>query len=144
MMSNAEGPITELTKDEAWDFLRKRTMGRLAVSVAGQPDIFPINYFADETSIVFRTAPGSKLLEVTINAAVALETDSYSTQEAWSVVVKGNAVVLEKQADIYAAEALPLRSWVPTVKPVFVRVTPSEIHGRHFQLGPEPEPDFGA
>lgn len=141
-MSNDEGPITILSSDEAWDFLRKRTMGRLAVSVAGQPDIFPINYFADEDSIVFRTAPGSKLLEVTINAAVALEADAYGANEAWSVVVKGTAAVLEKQAEVYAAEALPLRSWVPTVKPVYVRVTPSEIHGRHFQLGPEPEPDF--
>ncbi|SFN91140.1 pyridoxamine 5'-phosphate oxidase family protein [Mycetocola miduiensis] len=141
-MSSIDEPITVLTKEEAWDFLRERTMGRLAVSVAGHPDIFPINYYADENSFVFRTAPGSKLLEVTINASVAFEVDSYSTTEAWSVVVKGEAAILEKQADIYAAEALPLRSWVPTLKPVFVRVTPSEINGRHFDLGPEPEPDF--
>lgn len=141
-MSNADGPISKLSEEEAWDFLRKRTMGRLAVSVAGHPDIFPINYFADDKFIVFRTAPGSKLLEVTINASVAIEVDSYSATEAWSVVVKGDAVVLEKQADIYAAEALPLRSWVPTLKPVFVRVTPAQISGRHFDLGPEPEADF--
>lgn len=141
-MSNADGPISMLSQEEAWDFLRKRTMGRLAVSIAGHPDIFPINYFADDNSIVFRTAPGSKLLEVTINASVAIEVDSYSAKEAWSVVVKGDAAVLEKQAEIYEAEALPLRSWVPTIKPIFVRVTPSEINGRHFDLGPEPEADF--
>ncbi|MET0934019.1 MAG: pyridoxamine 5'-phosphate oxidase family protein [Mycetocola sp.] len=141
-MSSNDGPITTLTNEEAWEFLRQRTMGRLAVSVAGNPDIFPINYYADDGSLVFRTAPGSKLLEVTINAAVAFEVDSHSATEAWSVVMKGTAEVLEKQADIYAAEALPLRSWVPTVKPVFVRVTPTEINGRHFDLGPEPEPDI--
>ncbi|MBG6237848.1 nitroimidazol reductase NimA-like FMN-containing flavoprotein (pyridoxamine 5'-phosphate oxidase superfamily) [Mycetocola sp. CAN_C7] len=141
MMSSDDGPITVLTKDEAWEFLRKRTMGRLAVSVAGHPDIFPINYYADDDSIVFRTAPGSKLLEVTINSSVALETDAYGPNEAWSVVVKGTAAVIEKQDDIYAAEVLPLRSWVPTVKPIFVRVTPTEVNGRHFDLGPEPEPD---
>ena len=141
-MTNDEEPIRVLSKDEAWAFLRQRTIGRLAVSVAGQPDIFPINYFADDSSFVFRTAPGSKLLEVTINGAVALETDVYSENEAWSVVVKGTAVVIEKQVDLYAAEALPLRSWVPTVKPVYVRVTPTEINGRHFNLGPEPQPDI--
>jgi uncharacterized protein len=140
-VSDNDESIIQLTKEEAWNFLRQRTMGRLAVSVVGQPDIFPINYCADDNSVIFRTAPGSKLLELTINGSVALETDSYSESEAWSVVVKGTAAVIEKQADIYAAEALPLRSWVPTVKPVFVRVTPSEITGRHFLLGPEPEQD---
>jgi nitroimidazol reductase NimA-like FMN-containing flavoprotein (pyridoxamine 5'-phosphate oxidase superfamily) len=140
-MSNDDEPITILSTAESWVFLRQRTMGRLAVSVAGHPDIFPINYYADDNSIVFRTAPGSKLLEVTINNSVAMETDAYSATEAWSVVVKGTATVIEKQADVYAAEALPLRSWVPTVKPVFVRVTPTEINGRHFALGPEPESD---
>jgi nitroimidazol reductase NimA-like FMN-containing flavoprotein (pyridoxamine 5'-phosphate oxidase superfamily) len=141
-MPNDDEPITVLTKEEAWEFLRRRTMGRLAVSVAGQPDIFPINYYADDDSLVFKTAPGTKLLEVTINNSVAVETDAYSGSEAWSVVVKGTAAVIEKQADLYTAEELPLRSWVPTVKSVFVRVTPSEINGRHFNLGPEPDPDL--
>ncbi len=139
-MSNDEEPIKVLTSDEAWGFLSNHTIGRLAVSVAGQPDIFPINYYADGRTVVFRTAPGNKLLEVTINSAVALEVDVYNTHEAWSVVLKGTATAIEKQAEIYAAENLPLKSWVPTVKPVFVRIAPSEIHGRHFTLGPEPDP----
>jgi uncharacterized protein len=142
MTSDTE-PIEILSRDEAWEFLRKRTMGRLAVSVGGQPDIFPINYYAGDSYLIFRTAQGSKLLEVTINGSVALEADAYGSNEAWSVVVKGQAEVLEKQADIYAAEALPLRTWIPTVKPVFVRVTPVEINGRHFHLGPEPDSDIG-
>jgi nitroimidazol reductase NimA-like FMN-containing flavoprotein (pyridoxamine 5'-phosphate oxidase superfamily) len=141
-MSRNDGPITVLTTDEAWEFLQHRTVGRLAVSVAGQPDIFPINYHAGEDFIIFRTAPGSKLLEMTINQSVALEADTYSEKEAWSVVVKGRAAVLDRQVDIYAAEALPLRSWVPTVKPVYVRVTPTEVNGRRFELGPEPDLDL--
>ena len=134
-------PITELDRDEAWKLLKGQTVGRLAVSVAGQPDIFPVNFHANDTSIVFRTAPGSKLLEVTINAAVAFETDAYDTDEAWSVVVKGTARVLEKQAEIFAAEAIGLRSWIPTLKTVFVRIVPTEVTGRRFQFGPEPEVD---
>ena len=132
-------PITVLDRDQAWTFLQSRTMGRLAVSVSGRPDIFPVNYHADSSSIVFRTAPGSKLLEVTINAAVAFETDHYDSDEAWSVVVKGTASVLDKQAEIFAAEALPLHSWVPTLKPVFVRIRPMEVSGRRFRFGPEPD-----
>lgn len=134
--------VTVLNRNDSWELLQRRTMGRLAVSVAGQPDIFPINYYADATSIVFRTAPGSKLLEVTINGAVALETDLYDRHEAWSVVVKGVATVLEGEAEIIAAEALPLWSWVATVKPIFVRIMPTEVSGRRFLFGPEPELDL--
>lgn len=132
-------PISVLDRDEAWQLLKGQYVGRLAVSVAGQPDVFPVNFHADDTSIVFRTAPGSKLLEVTINATVAFETDGYDADEAWSVVVKGTAHVLEKQAEIFAAEAIGLRSWIPTIKPVFVRIAPTEVTGRRFQFGPEPE-----
>ena len=88
-MATDRDPISVLNRDEAWKLLARRSVGRLAVSVSGQPDIFPVNFHADETSIVFRTAPGSKLLDVTINMAVAFETDGYDTDEAWSVVVKG-------------------------------------------------------
>jgi uncharacterized protein len=141
-MATDRDPISELDRDEAWKLLKGQSVGRLAVSVAGQPDVFPVNFHADDTSVVFRTAPGSKLLKVTINATVAFETDAYDTDEAWSVVVKGTAHVLEKQAEIFAAEAVGLRSWIPTVKPVFVRIVPTEVSGRRFQFGPEPEPDL--
>ena len=132
-------PISVLDRHESWKLLKGQTLGRLAVSVTGQPDIFPVNFRADDTSILFRPAPGSKLLEVTINDRVAFETDGYDIDEAWSVVVKGTARVLEGQAEIFAAEDLGLRSWVPTVKPVFVRILPTEVSGRRFQFGP-PEP----
>ena len=140
-MGTDEDPISVLNRAEAWKLLKGQTLGRLAVSVTGQPDIFPVNFHADDASIVFRTAPGSKLLEVTINDRVAFETDSYDIDEAWSVVVKGTATVLQDQAEIFAAEDLGLRSWVPTLKPVFVRIVPVEVTGRRFQFGPL-EPDY--
>ena len=34
----------ELDRDEAWKLLKGQTVGRLAVSVAGQPDVFPVNF----------------------------------------------------------------------------------------------------
>ena len=58
------------------------------------------------------------------------------------MVVKGRAHVLDKQAEIFAAEAIGLRSWVPTIKTVFVRIAPNEVTGRRFQFGPEPELDL--
>jgi hypothetical protein len=36
-------------------------------------------------------------------------------------------------------EEAPLRSWIATLKPLYVRVIASEITGRRFKFGPEPD-----
>jgi nitroimidazol reductase NimA-like FMN-containing flavoprotein (pyridoxamine 5'-phosphate oxidase superfamily) len=133
------GPVDDLSEAEAWALLDGATFGRLAVSVADQPEIFPVNFFADGRSILFRTAEGTKLLELTINSAVAFESDSHTEEEAWSVVVKGHATALERQEEIFAADQLPLTPWIPTLKYVYVRITPTEISGRRFVRSPEPD-----
>jgi hypothetical protein len=42
-------------------------------------------------------------------------------------------------AEIEEANELPLRPLVPTLKYIYVEVTPTEVTGRRFHLGPEPE-----
>ena len=56
----------------------------------------------------------------------------------WSVIIKGRAQVLSANADILAAEEAPLRPWIATLKPIR-RVIASEITGRRFKFGPEPD-----
>jgi uncharacterized protein len=132
-------PITELELDKCWEHLRANTLGRLAISVGDEIDIFPINYVVDGDTLVFRTAPGTKLLEVTIAQSVALEIDGFTANDAWSIVVKGSAVRLELQSEIDAADLLPLVPWIPTLKYTYVRITPTSISGREFVRGPEPD-----
>jgi uncharacterized protein len=94
------GGITELTADECWQLLRSHDLGRIAASAAGLVDIFPINYAVDDgMAVYFRTAPGTKLLELAINDRVAFEIDGANDTEAWSVVVKGRAERLERQSE---------------------------------------------
>ncbi|MDJ0351079.1 pyridoxamine 5'-phosphate oxidase family protein [Cryobacterium sp. PH29-G1] len=131
--------IRILTEDESWDALLSGDLGRLAVSVAGIPDIFPVNFIAADRRLVFRTAEGTKLLELTVNNHVAFETDGVGVEEAWSVVVKGTARILEKRSEIDAADQLPLRPLAPTLKYIYVEIVPTEIQGRRFQRGPEPD-----
>ncbi len=134
-----ESPIAALEPAEAWELLGSSTFGRLALSVRDAPEIFPVNYYADGSSVLIRTAQGTKLLELTINSTVAFEADGYTDTDAWSVVLKGTARALEKQSEIFAADATPLKPWIPTLKYVYVRIEPTEITGRRFQRGPEPE-----
>lgn len=132
-------PVIELPEDEAWDLLRVTTLGRLAVSAAGELDIFPVNYVVDESTLVFRTAPGTKLIELTVRSSVAFEIDGWTEHGAWSVVVKGTAEQLDRQDDIDRADALPLVPWIPTIKYRYVRITPTSITGRRFARAPEPD-----
>jgi nitroimidazol reductase NimA-like FMN-containing flavoprotein (pyridoxamine 5'-phosphate oxidase superfamily) len=126
--------INILDVDECWALLRSNEVGRLAVSIANRPDIFPINYVVDGQTIVFRTAEGTKLAGAVLGIAVAFEIDGYDTAsgETWSVVVKGGAVEIENMYELFDAQDLPLFPWNAAPKHRFVRIVPAEITGRRF------------
>lgn len=138
-MTTDEHPGENTSIDEAWRLLENTSFGRLALSVANQPDIFPINYLAHERKLLIRTNPGTKLAELTINDTVAFEIDGLAEDQAWSVVLKGTARILESQTEIDAVMDLPLTPWVQTLKYTFVEITPTSVRGIRFPLGYEPE-----
>ncbi|TFB54589.1 pyridoxamine 5'-phosphate oxidase family protein [Cryobacterium sp. TMT1-62] len=139
METNDLYPVQNLSEDDCWDLLISSSFGRLAMSISGEPDIYPVNFVSADRRLVFRTAEGTKLLELTVNNRVAFEIDGIGRSEAWSVVARGEARVLDKQAEIEAADQLPLRPLIPTLKYIYVEITPTRITGRRFQLGPEPD-----
>lgn len=140
MFEHADGnPVLELDDEHSWRLLEGTQHGRLVVSVAGEPDIFPVNYVTSGRKVYLRTAPGNKLAQLTINATVLFETDGITSDEAWSVVLRGKARVLSNSAELAAVEGLGLKSWVPTLKDFYVEIEPLSVSGRHFQLGEEPE-----
>ena len=134
-------PMEELEASECWALLSDAKVGRLAIAIAGHPDIFPINYVVDEhhdqgQSIVFRTAPGTKLAGAVLGRSVAFEIDGYEPERgvAWSVVVKGTAHEIEQMYDYVAAQDLPLFPWHAAPKPDFVRIQPELVTGRRFTV----------
>ncbi len=135
----AEDAVIRLDEETSWRRLGTQALGRLVTRVGDVLDIFPVNHVVDGRSIVFRTAEGSKLFELTVNDEVLFEVDDYTDDEAWSVVVRGRATRLETSDEVTAADALPLRPWTPTVKYNYVRVVPSQVSGRTFRRGPEPD-----
>lgn len=134
-----DSPILVLDDDQCWRLIEGTRHGRLVVIVGGEPDIFPVNYAVSGRKLYLRTAPGNKLAELTINAKVLFETDGILADEAWSIVLRGTARVLDQSADIAAAEALGLKPWVPTLKDFYVEIEPTTVSGRHFQFGEHPE-----
>ena len=138
-------PVTAMSEGECWAELSSRTLGRLATSVDGCPDIFPVNFVVQRRTILIRTAEGTKLASATINVRVAFEADDHDVAQGWSVVVKGNAHVLSSSEELANAERAQVLPWVLTPKQRFIRIEPTEISGRRFQFGIEPEVlyDFG-
>ena len=137
-------PGTEaLSDDECWALLDATSVGRLAISIADKPDIFPINFVVDDGSLVFRTGAGTKFAAAALLHEVAFEIDGYepSNRTAWSVVVKGRANEVERMEEVFAADDLPLFPWAAHPKPNFVRITPREVTGRRFHVVDEVTPD---
>ena len=133
MVSEWENPVSELDEDESWQLLSRHEVGRLATTAGGILDIFPITYVVDNQSIVFRTGPGTKLVELTINDQVVFEIDHYDEREGYSVIVHGTAEQLDSIADIDYAQTLPLPSLFPTERPRYVRINPTRVSGRKFR-----------
>lgn len=131
-----EPPIEELPDAECWQLLRDQDVARLAVDIAGHPDIFPINYLVDDATIVFRSGPGTKLAGAVLNRHVAFEIDGEGPGDdhMWSVVVKGDAVEVTGMEERFIADNLPLYPWVESPKTSIVRIHPTSITGRRFAV----------
>lgn len=127
--------MTILDEDLCWNLLRSADVGRLAVAIKDQPDIFPVNFVVDHGTVVFRTAEGTKLAAAVLGRAVAFEVDGLDREvgEAWSVVIKGKATELHRMIEIFEATDLPLFPWLTSPKPRFVRIVPESITGRSFR-----------
>ncbi|MDP4960605.1 MAG: pyridoxamine 5'-phosphate oxidase family protein [Mycobacterium sp.] len=133
-----ENPVRVLCDDEAWDLLSGVALGRLVTAGGGQVEIFPINFVAQDRSVLFRTAEGTKLFGAVMNDSVLFEADDHTDAGGWSVVIRGTARVLSTAADIREADRAQLVPWIPTEKLRYVRITPNDVSGRHFRFGPEP------
>ena len=131
--------VVELDTAECWNLLATESLGRLATTVGGSPDIFPINYYAADGKITMRTGEGTKLSELVVNPSVAFEADHVEGGGAWSVIAHGTARVLVNSGEIAAADELPLTPWIPTLKYDYVVIDVAKISGRRFLFGPEPQ-----
>ena len=137
MVKNIRTGLEELTIDECWNLLGNKTVGRLAVSINNQPDIFPVNYRVDNETIVVRSAAGLKLAAATLGTAVAFEVDALDDMRhaGWSVVLKGPAGELNDLGDVLEAEALKVEPWAEGSRERYFRITPEHVTGRRIPGG---------
>jgi len=118
--------------EECLRLLEAEDVGRLAVIQGRVPVIFPVNYVLDGDSIVFRTAPGTKLAHGD-GTLVAFEIDHLSREEreGWSVVVTGRLdEITPTGAELDRLGRLPLTPWAGGVRDHWMRLGLGLVTGR--------------
>jgi len=125
--------VEELDPAECFRLLGPRGIGRLAVQDQAGVDIFPVNYLIYENEVYFKSAPGTKMIRVTDAPQVAFEADGHDRRRAWSVVIKGVAVRLDRDDEIFASGIDRAPTAIPTEKLNYVRIRPQRITGRRFR-----------
>ena len=130
-----------LSEEECWRFLEAHHVGRLAVTIVDEPEIFPINYVVDGRTIVYLTAEGTKLAATLLGTAVAFEIDAADPMfhTGWSVVVRARAEEITALDDLMEAERLPLQPWGPGDKRRYVRLVPTAVTGRRIIGASQPD-----
>jgi nitroimidazol reductase NimA-like FMN-containing flavoprotein (pyridoxamine 5'-phosphate oxidase superfamily) len=126
-----------LPYEECLLLLRHARTGRLGFVHAGEPEVLPVLFGLDHDAPVFRTTWGSKLDAAAAGHVVALEVDAVdrATSRAWSVVVKGPAMVEYDDDAIARYELLGVERWVQDDGESFwVRVMPETVTGRELKL----------
>lgn len=138
-MDNEEKAVTELSSEQAQAFLDNHTFGRIALTIADKPQLFPVNYVAEPGTIYLRTAPGDKLFAAATSHAAAFEVDEVHEGGATSVIAHGSARIVDTAAELVHIDELGLRPYIATWKPNAIAVDVELLSGRAFEFGPEPE-----
>lgn len=130
--TTADHGVRLLDDDECWRLLAESKLGRFAVKLDEGVDVFPINYLARDRELFFRSAPGSKLIDLTRDPRIAFEIDGEHGRHVWSVVVHGTAERLGTDAEIEDSGIQSLETWHPSDKFNYVRIRPETVSGRSF------------
>jgi nitroimidazol reductase NimA-like FMN-containing flavoprotein (pyridoxamine 5'-phosphate oxidase superfamily) len=123
--------VEMIDRDECLRLVGKRRVGRLGIVVGGEPVILPVNYALVGETVVFRSAPGSKV-DMGPRAPACFEVDEFdeSMASGWSVLIAG------RLEEIGADEAGPadVTPWAPGTRDRWMRLVAGRVTGR--RVGP--------
>lgn len=123
-----------IAREQCLALLRTQRVGRVGV-FTGRAGVFPVLYALLDDDVVFRTAPGEKLIAAALHREVVFEIDSFDTEtrSGWSVNVLGNAEEIVHPDELARADALGLDPWAGDVRDRYVRIRTTELSGRRIR-----------
>ena len=131
--------LVRMGEGECWRFLARHYLGRVGLVHLGSPMVFPVNYALDGRSVVFRTAPGTKLRLSAVGVRVAFEVDEATElfETGTSVVVHGTLHEVTDRDELVRLRQLSLRTWAPGDRDHFMLVHAEHITGRRIPMHPD-------
>lgn len=120
-----------ISPEQCQELLRTQRVGRVGVCT-GRSGVFPVLYALLDDDVVFRTAPGEKLIAAALHREVVFEIDNFdiAARSGWSVNVLGTAEEIVHPDELARANALGLEPWAGDVRDRYVRIRPTELSGR--------------
>ena len=131
-MTLIDNDLEILSPEQCHDLLRRNRVGRVAVTVAALPAIFPVNYAVLDGEIVFMTGEGTKLRAALERAVVAFQVDHINEADSagWSVMAVGLAEEMTDLEEITKATSLGLHPFAAGDRSHFVKIRPEFVSGR--------------
>jgi len=121
-----------LDRTECDAAIATQRVGRVALPVLDHPLVLPVVYALMDGDVVFRTAPGEKLIAAALQRSVAFEIDDYDVESrsGWSVNVVGTIEEIVDRDELERARALDLPCWAGPLRDRYVRIRTRAVTGR--------------
>ena len=128
--------LVRMTEEACWTFLERHHLGRVAVVDFGRPVVYPVNYGLDGRRVVFRTAPGTKLISAALGGPATFEVDEADPlfESGSSVMVHGHLREITEPGERARLLQLPIRPWAPGARDHVVCVEPERVSGRQISV----------
>jgi nitroimidazol reductase NimA-like FMN-containing flavoprotein (pyridoxamine 5'-phosphate oxidase superfamily) len=126
-----KGHLRDVPRDECFQLLESRQVGRIGFLDVDGPQVLPVNYAIDNGCVLIATSPASTLAKCAVARPVAFEVDEVDefNEGGWSVIVRGPLSVVSGPE--IPDEAHQPNPWVAGNRTLVLRITPAEVTGRY-------------
>ena len=126
----------ELSRQECFELLGQKLIGRIAYVDDDGPVVLPVNYVVDKETVLFRTSASSLLAARVRDGTVSFQVDEVDevTESGWSVLLRGVATFEDPTRTQTASHPRP-SPWVQGSRNLVVRISPQVVTGRRLVAG---------
>jgi uncharacterized protein len=127
--------LETLSEQECETLLANHWFGRVAVWSGEHPAVLPVLYRLLDGDVVFRTAPGEKLIAGALGQEVVFEIDAVepARQTGWSVNVVGRAEHIVDHDEKERVAGLGLEPWAGDYRNEYMRLRTERLSGRRIR-----------
>jgi len=127
--------LEALSASECEELLANHAFGRVAVWSGDHPAVLPVLYRLLDGDVVFRTAPGEKLIAAVLGQEIVFEIDAVepTRRTGWSVNVVGRAEHIVDHEEKERVAQLGLEPWAGDYRNEYMRLRTARLSGRRIR-----------